>query len=90
MARRKRATLTDVALQAGVSKTTVSQILNNRPISVSESTRQRVQEVAERLSYTPNALIRSLQSRRTEVIGVVAGTTGDADDWQSRLGAVNK
>lgn len=85
MAKRKRATLIDVALEAGVSKTTVSQILNGRPISVSEQTRRRVMAAVEKLNYTPNALIRALQRRKTQVLGVVPGGPLQVSDWHALL-----
>jgi DNA-binding LacI/PurR family transcriptional regulator len=52
------ATLKEVAETAGVSTATVSLALNNGPVN--ENTRQRVLEVARRLSYVPNAIGRSL------------------------------
>jgi len=85
MRRRTRATLADVAAAAGVSKTTVSQLLNNKAISVTEATRKRVMAAVEELNYTPNALIKALQGRRTAVIGVVIGGPLGPADWLGRL-----
>ena len=69
----KRSTIQDVADAAGVGKVTVSYILNGRAAEarISEATRDRVLAVARELSYRPNALARSLVSRRTDVIAVV-------------------
>jgi LacI family transcriptional regulator len=66
----QRATIKQVALEAGVSTQTVSRVLNSRP-DVSPETRLRVQRVIERLAYRPSAVARSLIHKRTHTIGVV-------------------
>ena len=59
----KAPTSTDVALAAGVSRATVSFVLNDKPNSrVSDDTRHRVLEAARLLGYTPNNAARSLAS----------------------------
>jgi len=69
---KKRATSQDVAELAGVSRTTVSLILNEVPgVQISEETRRRVLAAARKLNYYPNAAARSLASRRTQTIGLV-------------------
>ncbi|MBP3197525.1 MAG: LacI family DNA-binding transcriptional regulator, partial [Butyrivibrio sp.] len=45
----------DVAREAGVAISTVSKVLNNYP-NVSEATKQKVNEVVERLGFVPNAV----------------------------------
>src|SRR3954453_9300143 len=65
-----RATIKQVASEAGVSTQTVSRVLNSRP-DVSPETRLRVQRVIERLAYRPSAVARSLIRKRTHTIGVV-------------------
>lgn len=61
-----------VARRAGVSRTTVSHVLNDRrDISIAESTRARVLAVAAELGYRPNAVARSLVRGRTRTLGVV-------------------
>lgn len=69
----KRATSKDVARLAGVSRTTVSLILNHhtRSADISEETRQRVMEAARALDYWPNAAARSLVRSRANIIGFV-------------------
>jgi len=62
-----------VAAEAGVSTQTVSRVINDRP-DVSPDTRDRVQQVIERLAYQPNAVARSLIGRRTHTIGVVGSS----------------
>src|SRR5262249_8954496 len=65
----------DVAERAGVSKMTVSAVLNGTSthVRVSEPTRQRVLEAARELDYRPNAVARSLRRRQTNIIGVYCG-----------------
>ena len=62
----------DVAELAGVSRTTVSFVLNDvSGVKISEETRQRVLEAAHQLNYYPASAARSLASGRTNVIGLV-------------------
>ncbi len=61
----------DVAREAGVSITTVSHALNNRG-HVSERTREKVREVAERLGYAPNRIASALRSQRSHILGFVS------------------
>ncbi|WP_326573390.1 LacI family DNA-binding transcriptional regulator [Streptomyces sp. NBC_00481] len=66
----------DVARLAGVSRKTVSRVLNNEPY-VSDEVRRRVLEAAEELGYRLNHAARALASGRSRSIGVVAlGTAG--------------
>jgi LacI family transcriptional regulator len=70
----KRPTQADVAERAGVSRATVSYVLNDRTggsIRITEETRQRVLQSAEELGYEPNALARSLRSGLTHVVGLL-------------------
>ena len=60
----------DIARMAGVSKTTVSRVINNQS-GVREETRLKVQEAIKKLNYVPNHAARSLVSRKSGVIGVV-------------------
>jgi LacI family transcriptional regulator len=64
-------TIRDVARRAGVSLSTVSQVLNGRPGYASATTRERVLEVARELGYRPNALARGLVTSRTGTLGIV-------------------
>jgi LacI family transcriptional regulator len=59
---------------AGVSKSTVSRALNG-DVRISLKTRKRIAAIAEKLGYTPNAMARSLVTRRSGVIGYVIGQT---------------
>lgn len=64
-------TIKDIAERLGISISTVSYALNDGPRPVPAETRRRVLEVAEELAYRPNRLARSLQKRRSHVIGIV-------------------
>ena len=67
-----RARMDDVARRVGVSRTTVSFVLNNRPdVSVSSETRRRIHEVAAELGYRPHAGARALAAQRSGLIGMV-------------------
>ncbi|WP_438447833.1 LacI family DNA-binding transcriptional regulator [Gorillibacterium sp. sgz5001074] len=64
------ASILDIAKLAGVSKTTVSKVLNHQ-YGVHEETRKKVWEAAAALHYTPNIAARALVTSKTGVIGVV-------------------
>jgi hypothetical protein len=70
-------TLHDVAIRAGVSIKTVSQVVNGHA-QVSPSTRHRVLAVVEELGYQPNLSARSLRSGRTHVISLIIPTLRNA------------
>lgn len=63
-------TIQQVAFAAGVSKQTVSRVINNRP-DVADGTRKHVLNVIETLGYHPSAVARSLTSKRTRMLAVV-------------------
>lgn len=64
-------TLKDVALRAGVSRSAVSRTFTEGA-SVSVKTRQKVEQAAADLGYSPNALASSLTTGRTKLIGLVS------------------
>ncbi len=69
---KSRPTQRQIAEEAGVSRTTVSLVLNDVPgVHISPETRQRIIEVARRLNYYPDAAARTLVSGRTHTIGFV-------------------
>ena len=70
MAKNSKATIYDVAEKAGVSRQTVSRVLNNRQ-DVSEETRKRVKKVMADLNYQPNAVAQSLSRQKSYLFGVV-------------------
>ena len=63
-------TLEQVAKLAGVSRSTVSRVVNGRP-SVRDEVREQVWRVIRETGYQPHAAARSLVTRRTHVIGVI-------------------
>lgn len=67
---KKRTTITDVAEAAGVSKATVSAVLNDKG-TVKESTRDRVLEVIERLNYRPSSVGRGSGLAPAKSIGLL-------------------
>jgi LacI family transcriptional regulator len=69
-ARARTATLADVARLAGVSVATASKALNGRS-HVRAETRARVEEAAEQLSFSPNALAKSLLAGRSGTVGLL-------------------
>jgi LacI family repressor for deo operon, udp, cdd, tsx, nupC, and nupG len=82
----KKPTIRDVAAAAGVSYQTVSRVINDRP-DVAESTRRRVLEVIEQLSYQPSAVARSLASRKTHTLGLITQDFSDYFFTQVIVGA---
>ncbi len=69
---KKRATSQDVANAAGVSRTTVSLVLNNvQGVNIPESTRERVRDAARDLGYVPNATAQALATQRARAIGLI-------------------
>ena len=69
----KRPTLADVAARAGMSKTAVSLVLNDRPGSrLSADAVARIQAAARELNYRPNAQARSLRLGRTGTVGFIS------------------
>jgi len=63
----RRVTLSDVALKAGVHVTTVSLALRNHP-RLPETTRRRIQGLAQEMGYTPDPLLRALVAYRGQIM----------------------
>lgn len=68
--RARRATISDIAERAGVSKGAVSYALNGRP-GVSDRTRERILAIARELGWYPNRAARSLSAERADACGLV-------------------
>jgi len=66
----KPPTINDVARIAGVSKKTVSRVINNSRL-LNDDTRGRVEEVIRQLGYVPNPQARALALRRNSLIGLI-------------------
>lgn len=65
----------DIANIAGVSKATVSRVINN-PSQVTPALRVKVQKVIEETGYEPNLLARELVTKETKLIGVILPQIG--------------
>lgn len=68
--RYKNVTLKDVALLAGVSVATASKALNGRSY-VHPQTRERVEEAARKISFTPNSLAKGLLAGKSGTVGLL-------------------
>ncbi|MEU3619985.1 LacI family DNA-binding transcriptional regulator [Streptomyces sp. NPDC006872] len=80
MSRSGRVTLSDVAKASGVSRATVSFVLNDDPRqTISAATRERVMEAAQDLGYVPHGIARALRegSSRIVVLNVDRGMEGN-------------
>jgi DNA-binding LacI/PurR family transcriptional regulator len=69
--RRPKVTSHTVAERAGVSRTTVSFVLNGRDQGIPDETRERVLQAAAELGYVPSAAATTLASGRTRTVGFV-------------------
>ncbi len=68
-------TVDDVAQLAGISRATVSYVINNGPRPVSEETRQKVNDAIKSLGYQPSAVARNLRLQKTTTIGIAIPDT---------------
>lgn len=76
-------TLQDIAARASVSKTTVSMVLGNKrtPISISEGTRHRIQELAKEMGWEPNLAARALAKGKTLMVGLIVSRADRPMYW---------
>ncbi|MEY4531009.1 MAG: hypothetical protein RLZZ156_1730 [Deinococcota bacterium] len=65
-----RVTSVDLALELGISQSTVSRALSNDG-RIASKTREKVQRLAQQMGYTPNAMARSLSTQQSKLIGIV-------------------
>ncbi|MBB6405750.1 LacI family DNA-binding transcriptional regulator [Arthrobacter sp. AZCC_0090] len=77
--------LEDVAELAGVSHQTVSRVINDHP-NVSKGTRERVEAAIAELGYRRNTAARSLVTRRSQTIGVLASELAQYGPANTLLG----
>ena len=66
----EQATIKDLARELNVSSSTISRALKDYP-GISDETKRKVKELAEKMNYRPNALARSLRKSRSYTIGVI-------------------
>ena len=86
----KRPTQADVARLAGVSRATVSYVLNDRMdgrIPITAQTQQKVLAAAEELGYAPSALARNLRSGASRTIGLLMPAVHNPHYWSILEGA---
>ncbi|WP_203269516.1 LacI family DNA-binding transcriptional regulator [Streptococcus uberis] len=69
----KKVTISDIAQLSQTSKTTVSFYLNHKYEKMSEETRNRIAAVIDETGYKPSTLARSMNSKKTNLIGVLIG-----------------
>jgi LacI family transcriptional regulator/LacI family repressor for deo operon, udp, cdd, tsx, nupC, and nupG len=73
---RRPVSIQDIAEAAGVSHSTVSRALHDSEL-ISREVRQRIQQLAQEMGYTPNAVAQSLKGRRTNTVGLVITSISD-------------
>src|SRR5438477_197128 len=74
--RRQEVSIEDIARAADVSHSTVSRALRNSSL-ISVDVRERIQQLAREMGYTPNAIAQSLLTRQTSTIGLVVTSISD-------------
>ncbi len=81
----KNVTSTTIARKLGISRATVSYVLNGQAEqrNISAATAENVMEMAQKLGYVPNELARSLRMRQSGVIGLVSRGLGY--NWIERI-----
>jgi LacI family transcriptional regulator len=85
----KRSSQMDVAKRAGVSRATVSFVLNgvtNGNVAISEETRKRVWDAIEELNYVPDARARALRSGDTKTLGLIIPDMRNPHFWEAAEG----
>lgn len=73
----KNLTISDIAQKAGVSKTTVSRVMNS-PEKVEESTRKKIEQIMKASHYTPSATARNLSRQASSTVGVIVPEISNA------------
>jgi LacI family transcriptional regulator len=66
-----RVTIKDIAKTCGVSVTAVSMALSDKPNRLSETTKQKIRENAQKMHYQPNMAAVSLVNRKSNMVGIV-------------------
>jgi LacI family transcriptional regulator len=64
-------TIADIAEQAGVSKATVSRVLNDRPEGVGPETRARIQKILCETGFQPSGVARGLATGKSRSVGLI-------------------
>ncbi len=80
----KRASIKDIARIAGVSVATVSYVLNKKEGSrISNTTKEKILEVARSINYTPNKIAKSLKMSKSKLIGLIVADI--SNDFYSNI-----
>lgn len=61
----------DIAEKVGVSKTTVSMVINNKDSSISEETKKKIYDIIEQTGYIPNNIARGLNTKKSGSIAII-------------------
>ncbi len=70
--KKKRVTISDIALEAGVSKATVSRVISNSP-KVKKESREKILAIMEKRSFIPNLMAQNLAGTPRKTIGIIIG-----------------
>ena len=84
--RKNSATISDVAMLAGVSIGSVSRVFRPDKVNIKDKTRKKVLDAANELGYSPNPFASALRSRKSGIIGVIMRDIGS----QFLQGLINK
>ena len=68
--------ISEIAQKAGVSKATVSNVMNGKLSKVSDETRERIENIIRETGYKPNVMARSLVKKESRLIGLVVPYLG--------------
>lgn len=85
MATKQGVTIRDVARDVGMSRQTISRVLNNGP-NVKPSVRDKVNEAIERLGYVPNISARRMRGARSYLILAINDRQRTYDNWRAGRG----
>jgi len=66
-----KTTIKDIAKETGLSVTTISLVLNNKPNRISQKTKELIIQTAEKMSYRPNQMAIGLVKKETKIIGLI-------------------
>ncbi len=70
MAQKTETTIHDIAKELNLAASTVSRALKDNPL-ISEATRKKIKETAEKMGYRPNVMAANFRTKRTNTIGVI-------------------
>jgi len=87
---KKRVSIADVALLAGVSISTVSRVINNTGYPVSKEVQERIRKAVKQLNYTPSLAAQHLRSDFNPVIGLIVRDIADIYFGEIAKGATEK